>query len=117
MKGLLALLIVLLILNIQNVKAGELRLSNIAMNTLIIADWAQTRYIADSDAYYETNNMLGRYPTTGEVNKHFITYLLLSNATSYMLPDKYVKAFEWSVTGYQFNYVTNNYSIDIGFKF
>lgn len=56
---------------------------------LILTDWAQTRYIATHDKYEELNPLLGRNPTLGEVNRHFIIVLgvhYLVNKTKYKNP-------------------------------
>ena len=84
---------------------------------LIIADWAQTREIADNNAYYETNNQLGRYPTSGEVNQYFIGSLLLHNVIGALLPDKYKNIYYGSAFSYRLSVVNNNAQIGIGYKF
>lgn len=56
---------------------------------LIVIDWAQTRYIATHKEYEEANPLLGRNPTLGEVNRHFVIVLglhYLVNKTKYKNP-------------------------------
>ena len=86
-------------------------------NTLIVADWSQTRYIANSPDYYETNPILGANPTTGEVNKYFLSSLAVYNATYYLTPNKHREKVATFVSVFQFGYVYNNYTMGVGFSF
>ena len=51
---------------------------------LTVADWAQTRDLTRrySEGYYERNPVLGKYPSQGRVDTHFVisgllTYLMI----------------------------------------
>lgn len=84
---------------------------------LVVAlDWLQTRDIVNKKdkGFYETNPVLGRYPTLGEVNRYFIglsyIYYML-NQTQY---DEYVNWFIIVEHGYA---VANNHRIGIRIKF
>jgi hypothetical protein len=62
-------------------------LGAIALAATVI-DYGQTRYIAKNTwTHHESNPMIGRYPSLGKVNQHFIilpiaTYLILDNISS-----------------------------------
>ncbi len=43
-----------------------------------LIDWGQTREIAVNPDYYETNKILGPYPTTGEVDEWAIKYYIIN---------------------------------------
>lgn len=52
------------------------------------ADWAQTREIArNPDRFWEANPLLGRHPTLGQVNRHFIVSTGLGLAVAHYLPE------------------------------
>ena len=84
---------------------------------LLVADWGQTRYIASSEDYYETNPLLGKTPSIAKVNKYFVSASLLHLGITYLLPDEYKGYWLKSTILIQAAYVTNNAYIGIGFKF
>lgn len=91
--------------------------SHVAANALIVADWNQTLEISSNDKYYETNNILGKYPKKSEVNRYFISCLALYNGVYYILPDKYKTYYSSSIVGLQAYYVAHNYNLGIKVKF
>jgi len=81
-------------------------------------DWLQTRYIANhSDAYYETNPLLGREPSQGKVDAYFFTTGLLHSWIAYNLRPRYRKWFQYSTLVMETGYVGHNVSLGIGFDF
>lgn len=70
------LFLVLIALTSFDVKAWDWQTTS---NVLIIADWGQTLDISARDDYFETNPILGKYPSRGEVNTYFLTCLILNN--------------------------------------
>lgn len=61
----------------------------VAMNAGFVLDWAQTRHIADHpEEWSEINTDLGIHPTTGEVNRYFLSYAIGVNALYFFTPDK-----------------------------
>ncbi len=59
-----------------------------AAGTLHIIDWAQTRTIAKNpDLYYERNPLLGRHPSTAEVNRHFALGLIVIPVLAHYFSD------------------------------
>lgn len=55
-------------------------------NTLLLIDWAQTRHIARSSQFYETNPILGAHPSSEDVDRYFAGSLLAINGLSALLP-------------------------------
>lgn len=56
-------------------------------------DWGQTRTIArHPDRFYETNRILGRHPSVGQVDAYFVGTALLIGLAAHALP-------EWRVAG------------------
>jgi len=51
----------------------------VSANTLIVADWIQTRQVVNNPNYYEANPLIGKDPTLRRVNNHFILVLLATN--------------------------------------
>lgn len=103
-----------------NVYAEDSKINwyQVSANTLLVADWLQTRNITDDPAYSESNNMLGAYPTTNEVDRYFITSIVLVNVVgSYVLPDKYSDVFYLTVATIQGRQVLRNYQIGVRFEF
>lgn len=89
----------------------------IAANTLILADWAQTRYISTHpDDYYETNSSLGEHPSIGKVNRHFLITLAKVDGLGWLMPHQYQKYWfaGWAI--YEASFVLHNHSIGIGMK-
>ncbi len=83
-------------------------------NTMLVADWAQTREIAVNDDYYEAANLLlGKYPSTREVNQYFIAAILTTNIIGEALPVKYRDIWYGGIALIEVNYVLNNYNIGI----
>lgn len=89
----------------------------IASNAVIIADWAQTRHIADSENFYEKNEILGPHPSTSDVNRFFLASLFMHNVIGAMLPDTYKKVYYGGQLSYRLRVVKNNAEIGIQFKF
>ena len=87
------------------------------MNLFIVADWGQTRYVAKSPQYYETNPILGEKPSVSKVNKYFIGVLAVNNGIMIALPDKYKPYYAGVVTTVEAGYVAHNNSIGIKISF
>ena len=113
---------------------SEDRVTNTAIvtaNAFIIADWAQTRHIADNPmspekyGYYEkgfAENFIGRHPTTKEVNQYFLASICLTNFTGYLLPEKATlfgvtfnpkKSFYVGVAIFEGNFIYKNSNIGV----
>lgn len=116
----------------------------IAANVLIVADWAQTRYIATNprnackrslivvdanqidnmgcrDGGYIENgiarNFIGENPTTNDVNRYFASSILITNLTGYFLPEKWKRYFYITIATNEAYYVYENNKIGIRGEF
>lgn len=88
-----------------------------ASNVLLVADWAQTRYIATHPQQYrEMNPTLDDHPSIGAVNTHFIGALALNNAVYYLLPENKRRTWALVMTGVEGVCVANNARIGIRFN-
>ena len=83
---------------------------------LHIADWLQTREIATNDDYYETNKILGKYPSMSEVNLYFFSTLLLKIGITHILPSEYRTYWQAGTIGCSLYYTTHNYGLGIRIK-
>ena len=86
-------------------------------SSLNIIDWGQTLDIVDNHEYYETNPILGEYPTRAEVNRYFAYSLGLQLLITHLLPSRYRNYWlgcNIMVSGY---YVQNNYRIGLRVNF
>jgi len=69
-----------------------------ALTALLVADWAQTRWIVKNPGdVHERNLILGPHPSTGQVNNYFAMVAVGHAAVSYTLPR------DWSFFGLHFN--------------
>jgi hypothetical protein len=85
--------------------------------TLTGLDWSQTRYIvAHPDKYYETNKILGKHPSAGQVNAYFPCYFAAKTIVSLALPNPYRLFFQGAMIGQDAYYVLHNANIGIGMK-
>jgi len=64
--------------------------------TLIVMDWGQTRYGAadPKQRWEEQNPWLGKHPTTKEVDRYFISWLVIHPLISHALPSEWRKGFQ-----------------------
>jgi len=85
----------------------------VASNTLLIADWAQTLNIASRPDVSESNQILGAYPSRGAVNLYFISALIANN----LLGDIYGDDWYILVSINQAAYVGTNAKVGIKFSF
>lgn len=92
----------------------------IASEVLLAADWMQTRQIAKNpDRYYETNPILGKHPSTGEVNTYFISCMVANYYLADWLGDSGNKRTIYlsTVTVVQGVTVRNNYLLGLRFAY
>ena len=84
---------------------------------LTVMDWGQTRYIARSLVYKESNRLLGENPTKEEVDRFFVVNILLHGAVSYALPRRWREGWQYVTIGVRFNTVQHNHSIGVKIEF
>ncbi len=89
-----------------------------SLQTAITAvDWLQTREIAVNDDYWESNPILGKYPTTQEVDRYFLCTELLKIGFTHVLPQKYRKYWLMFWIGASGALVQHNYNMGIRINF
>jgi hypothetical protein len=92
--------------------------ARVAMNTAVVMDWAQTRDIHNHEGLYESNKILGKYPSDAEINRFFILELLGYNlAGEYLISKKYKSYFYGGMALMHTDAVLHNYSMGVKFKF
>lgn len=85
---------------------------------LILMDWGQTRYIAKNPhQFHETNPLMGRHPTMGEVNRHFALSMVANLAVASLLPSKWRTPWLMGVSGMQAHFVIHNKKMGIRMAF
>jgi hypothetical protein len=88
----------------------------VAWGAIHVADWAQTRQIAQHpEKYYETNPILGKHPSEQSVNLYMGTALIVHPIISGLLPKPYRDVWQYMSIGVSGAAVINNVSIGVGF--
>jgi len=82
-----------------------------------IIDWGQTREIAVNPKYYETNPILGKYPTLQEVDRYFIACIVGYYLISKVLPNNWRRKWQIGSMLFQTYFITNNYKLGIKMNF
>ena len=100
--------------------------------TFTVADWAQTRYIAQNpcinagggtdcaDPYREVGlarHFIGERPTTGQVDRYFTGVLVAGALAAHYLPSAYRKGFLGGITLLEISVVANNRRIGLRMEF
>lgn len=80
-------------------------------------DWGQTRTIATSDEFWETNPILGSHPTVAEVNRYFVATALLHVAITDSLHPRYRPLWQKFTIGVEAGYVGHNINLGITLEF
>ncbi len=88
-----------------------------AVVVFILADWAQTRYIASNPEFIETNPILGPNPSIEEVDQYFAICALGNTAIAYFLPKKFRKWWQVLSLSTQINFVNHNYNLGVKMQF
>lgn len=90
----------------------------LAYTGLLLADWAQTRYIATHPAdYHETNPLLGKHPSLARTNNYFAASLAVNWGAVYAMPADWRPAWQYSFIAMEAFFVLRNRSLGIGFEF
>jgi hypothetical protein len=86
--------------------------------TLLMADWATTRYGSRhwNEGYHETNPLLGRHPHQDRVDLHFLIAIPAVYLFANYLP-AYRREFLMAITAVELGYVANNLRIGWQIKF
>jgi len=88
----------------------------IATNSLLVADWSQTRQFPDNNIE-EKNIILGKYPSKEHINYYFAGCLLTNTILHRTLPDKYLDYYQKGLIIVQVGAISNNYSLGVRVKF
>ena len=89
----------------------------LSYTALHVADWGQTLDIENHPGHYETNPILGRNPSRGEINTYFAGTLALHWLIARALPQKWRSHFQLGTIALEFGVVSDNYSAGIRFDF
>lgn len=84
-------------------------------------DLGQTRWLVKNpcdipnctDPRYETNKILGKYPSVGEVNRYFVGAAILQIGIAHVLPAEYRKWWQYLSIVEKGAFVGHNYRIGI----
>lgn len=89
-----------------------------AFQVATVADWGQTRAIADSNGKFrELNRFLGDKPEAHEINRYFLAVSALNLIVANALPSDARKVWLGMGAFVQINTVFNNHALGIGVKF
>ena len=80
-------------------------------------DWLQTKDIAASKEYHETNLVLGRHPHQSTVDLYFIGTGLAHVGLVHLLPREYRPWFQAGTLALEVYCVQRNYSLGVRLKF
>ena len=90
----------------------------VASTALLVADWAQTRYIAKNpDQFYERNPILGKHPSVGKVNAYFAGAIIGNYLLMDYLSPKNRTLYQAGLISVQIVVVGNNKRIGVGMAF
>jgi len=80
------------------------------VTALLIADWAQTRWIVKNPVdSHERNPILGEHPSAGQVNTYFAVAVIGHAAISYVLPRGWRDGWQYVWIGVELETVRANY--------
>lgn len=91
----------------------------IIYQSLIVIDWAQTRDIAKSPYFRESNVFLGENPNIGEVNTYFALTSAIHLGVTLILPTEYRSIWQNVTIGVASVNITRNayYGVKLDFPF
>lgn len=89
-----------------------------ATTAAVAIDWLQTRQIAKNpDRWYETNPLLGRHPSVGRVNSHFLSGLFLVYFSYYFLDSAEYRWLLGSILAVEVMMIGNNLRLGINVRY
>mgnify|MGYP001319298786 CR=1 FL=1 len=89
----------------------------VLFNVLQGIDMLQTLEIANNDAYYEKNKIMGRHPSEAQVITYFIARGFAHYHATKILPAKYRPLWHTYNVVYNYNVIKNNHEIGIKVNF
>lgn len=107
----------LLIISLTISHAAVAEWERTTANTLLVADWLQTRDIATNDNYREVNPILGAHPSIKEVDTYFALSIFGTNLVGeYLLPEQHKHVWYKAISILQVTVVARNIRIGVKFK-
>jgi len=96
----------------------EVDKANIVLfNVLQGIDMLQTLEIANNDAYYEKNPILGKHPSEAEVVTYFIARGFVHYQATRIIPQRYRNLFHGYNVVYNYNVIKDNHQLGIRIDF
>lgn len=99
----------------------------IGFTVLLAADWGQTKDIKNHPNIYESNPILGPYPTDSEIDRYFATAAVGHALVAHLLPSRRIARWLPNITwrdAWQHVWIAceamaveNNYSLGVSFDF
>lgn len=89
----------------------------IAFNVLQTIDMLQTLEIANNDAYYEKNPILGKHPNEFHVVSYFVARGVAHYHATKMIPQKYRTIWHTYNIVYNYDVIKDNHEIGIRINF
>lgn len=86
-------------------------------------DWMQTRKLTNPENgpegknYFERNPALNKYPSNGEINRHFLLQMAGTTALAFVLPQTYRRVFLGATLVWEIGLVANNHRIGLRASF
>lgn len=88
-----------------------------AYTVLHVADWAQSRHIADNPDRFRDGNRFLRYASTSDVNRYFAATLAGHYAVVHLLPQRWRQPFQFVTVAIEFGAVAHNYRVGVRMEF
>ena len=129
LRGVLVLLIVFVAFFVKPAKAIDLekyykedltevdKANIVLFNVLQGIDMLQTLEIANNDAYYEKNPILGKHPSETAVVTYFITRGFAHYHVTKMIPQKYRRFWHGYNVIYNYDVIRDNHELGIRINF
>ena len=129
LRGVLVLLIVFVAFFVKPAKAIDLeqcykedltevdKANIVLFNILQGIDMLQTLEIANNDAYYETNPILGKHPSETAVVTYFIARGFAHYHVTKMIPQKYRNIWHGYNVIYNYDVIRDNHELGIRINF
>ena len=89
----------------------------LAFNTLQFVDMLQTLEIANNDAYYEKNKIMGKHPSEAQVVTYFVARGLAHYHVTKMIPKIYRGIWHTYNIVYNYNVIKDNHELGIRIDF
>jgi len=99
------------------IKLDHVNWYQVSANSLLVADWIQTRQAIGSGRFEENNPILGKQPSDKDVDVYFVAALAITNIIGSILQDDVSDMFYLTVATVQGKQVFDNYQVGVRIKF